>query len=403
MRYFGIAATGLLAAAAVAAQPLYKSELIFPPEKIHNHSSSVVELPNGNLLAVWYHGSGEREADDVVIDAARYNRKTGKWTAPFIIADTPGFPDSNPVVFIDSKQRLFLMWPTIIAHQWETALMKYRISTDYQQEQGPPKWEFQDNIIIIPKNIGEKTREVFGKLAAGAGPTADRAKKEIEHADDMYFSRMGWFTRTHPLELPSGRILVPLYSDGYSYGIMAISDDHGYTWTGSEPIAGFGGVQPSVVRKKDGTLVAYLRDNGPAPKRAQFSHSEDNGVSWAPATDTDILNPGTSLEVIALRNGDWIMVYNDLESKRYSLVAAISDDEGKTWKWRRHLDGDPSKVSTDEYHYPSVIQAKDGTIQMTYSYYTKAGQTIKHVQLSEDWVKAGDGVSPSESTSPGRK
>jgi len=30
--------------------------------------------------------------------------------------------------------------------------------------------------------------------------------------------------------------------------------------------------------------------------------------SWAPATDTGILNPGTSLEVIALRNGDWIMV-----------------------------------------------------------------------------------------------
>jgi len=403
MRYFGIAATGLLAAAAIAAQPLYKSELIFPPEKIHNHSSSVVELPNGNLLAVWYHGSGEREADDVVIDAARYNRKTGKWTAPFIIADTPGFPDSNPVVFIDSKQRLFLMWPTIIAHQWETALMKYRISTDYQQEQGPPKWEFQDNIIIIPKNIGAKTREEFGKIAAGTGTAADRAKKEIEHADDMYFSRMGWFTRTHPLELPSGRLLVPLYSDGYSYGIMAISDDHGYTWTGSEPIVGFGGVQPSVVRKKDGTLVAYMRDNGPAPKRAQISHSEDNGVSWAPATDTDILNPGTSLEVIALRNGNWIMVYNDLEAKRYSLVAAISDDEGKTWKWRRHLDGDPSKVLTDEYHYPSVIQAKDGTIQMTYSYYTPAGQTIKHVQLSEDWVKAGDAAGPSGSTSPARK
>ena len=39
---------------------------------------------------------------------------------------------------------------------------------------------------------------------------------------------MGWFTRTHPLELPSGRILVPMYSDGYSYGIMAISDDRGY-------------------------------------------------------------------------------------------------------------------------------------------------------------------------------
>jgi len=391
MRIVTILMVALASAFAATAPPLCKSELIFPPEKIHNHSSSIVELPNGNLLVCWFHGSGERTADDVVINAARFSQKTGKWGTPFIIADTPGFPDTNPTMFIDSKQRLFLLWPTIIAHQWETALMKYKISTDYQQESGPPRWEHQDNIILIPKNIGEKTREVFGKIAETPGPDGDRAKKVIEHADDMYFSRMGWFTRTHPIELPSGRILVPMYSDGYSFGIMAISDDHGYTWTGSEPIVGFGGVQPSVVRKKDGTLVAYLRDNGPAPKRAQFSYSKDDGVSWAIATDTDILNPGTSLEVIALRDGDWIMVYNDLESKRYSLVAAISDDEGKTWKWRRHLDGDPAKPSTNEYHYPSVMQAKDGAIHITYSYFVEAGQTIKHVRLSEDWVKAGDG------------
>lgn len=380
----------LSVAGVMAAPPFYKSELIFPLEKIHNHSSSIVELPDGDLLVCWFHGSGERTADDVVINAARFSKKTGMWGAPFIIADTPGFPDTNPTMFIDSRQRLFLLWPTIIAHQWETALMKYKISTDYQQESGPPKWEHQDNIILIPKNIGEKTREVFGKLAAGDGPAADKAKKVIEHADDMYFSRMGWFTRTHPLELPSGRILVPMYSDGYSFGIMGISDDGGYTWTGSEPIVGFGGVQPSVVRRKDGTLVAYMRDNGPAPKRAQISYSKDDGMSWATATDTNILNPGTSLEVIALKNGDWIMAYNDLEDKRYSLVAAISDNEGKTWKWRRHLDGDPSIKVTNEYHYPSVMQAKDGTIHITYSYFVAEGQSIKHAQFSEDWVKAGD-------------
>jgi predicted neuraminidase len=373
-----------------AAPPFYKSELIFPLEKIHNHSSSIVELPDGDLLVCWFHGSGERTADDVVINAARFSKKTGNWGVPFIIADTPGFPDTNPTMFIDSKQRLFLLWPTILAHQWETALMKYKISTDYQQESGPPKWEHQDNIILIPKNIGQKTREVFGKLATEDGPVGEKAKKVIEHADDMYFSRMGWFTRTHPLELPSGRILVPMYSDGYSFGIMGISDDGGYTWTGSEPIVGFGGVQPSVVRKKDGTLVAYLRDNGPAPKRAQISYSKDDGMSWVPATDTEILNPGTSLEVIALKNGDWIMAYNDLEEKRYSLVAMISDDEGKTWKWRRHLDGDPAVKVTNEYHYPSVMQAKDGTIHITYSYFVAEGKSIKHAQFSEDWVKAGD-------------
>ena len=54
------------------------------------------------------------------------------------------------------------LWPLIVAHQWETALMKYRISTDYQQPDGPPKWEFQDNIVLIPKNIVEKTRAFAG-------------------------------------------------------------------------------------------------------------------------------------------------------------------------------------------------------------------------------------------------
>src|SRR4051812_234618 len=114
MRHSRVLAAVAFVAVALSAAPLYKSELIFPPEKIHNHSSSIVELPDGDLLVCWYHGSGERTADDVVIDAARYSHKTGRWGAPFIIADTPGFPDTNPVVFIDSKQRLYLMWATII-------------------------------------------------------------------------------------------------------------------------------------------------------------------------------------------------------------------------------------------------------------------------------------------------
>ena len=134
--------------------------------------------------------------------------------------------------------------------------------------------------------------------------------------------------------------------------------------------------------------MAYLRDNGPPPKRAMMSVSKDDGVTWTPARDTDIPNPGTSLEAIRLRNGDWIMVYNDLERGRYSLVAAISDDEGATWKWKRHLDGSPREAFDDEYHYPSVIQAKDGWIHVTYSYFVPGGKAIKHVRFDEDWVKA---------------
>ena len=128
---------GLLSAAlsiCALADPEISSELIFPQEKWHNHSSSIVELPNGDLLVCWFHGSGERPSDDVLIQAARWNHVSRKWSAPFLMADTPGFPDTNPTMFIDSRKRLFLLWPAIIANQWETALMKYRISENYQQD-----------------------------------------------------------------------------------------------------------------------------------------------------------------------------------------------------------------------------------------------------------------------------
>src|SRR3954453_3719231 len=291
----------LCARAPWAAAPQITGELLFPLEKWHNHSSSIVELPNGDLLVCWFHGSGERTADDVLIRAARWSNTTRKRCQPFVLAGTPGFPETKPILWIDGKQRLFFAWPLIVAHKWETALMKYRISTDYQQPSGPPKWEFQDNIVLIPKNIAAKTKEWIAKESPAPGSAAaEYARRLVEHSEDEYFSRMGWFTRTHPLQLPSGRILVPMYSDGFSYGIMAISDDGGYTWTASEPIVGEGCIQPSVVRRKNGTLVAYLRDNGPPPKRVQISYSKDDGVSWTRATDTDIPNPGTSIEVIAL-------------------------------------------------------------------------------------------------------
>ncbi|HSH16529.1 MAG TPA: exo-alpha-sialidase, partial [Verrucomicrobiae bacterium] len=71
----------LLAGAATAAEaiPAFQSRLIFPAQEQHVHSSSLVELPNGDLLAVWFHGSGERTADDVVIQGARLRSGAIAW------------------------------------------------------------------------------------------------------------------------------------------------------------------------------------------------------------------------------------------------------------------------------------------------------------------------------------
>src|SRR3954447_24061138 len=132
-----------------AAEPFRRSELIFEPEAWHNHSSSIVELPNGDLFACWYHGSGERKADDVRVEAAHLRKGSSRWDDRFTLVDTPGFPDTNPALFIDRTQRLWLLWPIIIANEWHTALMEYRIASGYTGS-GVPQWTISEPLLLKP-------------------------------------------------------------------------------------------------------------------------------------------------------------------------------------------------------------------------------------------------------------
>ena len=221
-------------------------------------------------------------------------------------------------------------------------------------------------------------------------------------AADKLTRRIGWMTRAHPFVLNGKRLIVPLYSDGFSISLMAISDDWGKTWHTSTPLVGGGNIQPSIVRKKDGTLYTLMRDNGPAPKRLHQSESKDNGDTWSPVTDSELPNPGSGAEVINLRNGHWALIYNDAENSRSSLAVTISADEGKTWQWKRHLELEAASNESGRYHYPSLIQAKDGTLHASYSYHLnkkevsrdKDGKemrkTIKHAHFNEEWVMEGD-------------
>ena len=120
----------------------------------HTHGSTIVELPNGDMLAAWFQGSGERWADDVAILGARLEVGRETWSAPFVMADVPDFPDVNPVLFLDHQGQLWLVWYTVIANQWETSLPTYRISTDYMQKNGPPNWKWQQTLFVKP---GDKT------------------------------------------------------------------------------------------------------------------------------------------------------------------------------------------------------------------------------------------------------
>ena len=81
---------------------------------------------------------------------------------------------------------------------------------------------------------------------------------EIDAAlGDKLLQRLGWQPRCKPTQTRAGRLVLPLYSDTYSFSLMALSDDVGKTWRASEPLIGFGNIQPAVLERRDGTLVAY--------------------------------------------------------------------------------------------------------------------------------------------------
>ncbi|MBI3117892.1 MAG: exo-alpha-sialidase [Candidatus Hydrogenedentes bacterium] len=395
----------LFCAVATAQQPFLEGELIFPLEDWHNHGSCIVECPNGDLLACWFHGSGERSADDVQISGARKVKATGQWTAPFVMADTPEFPDTNCCMIIDPQQRLWLLWPTIQANTWESALMKYKISDDYMMPEGAPAWGLLDILHIkqsddFEQQVRAKTDAYIKSVFSGTElpPIVNMwADRNYKQATDKLTRRLGWFTRAHPKMLPDGRMLVGLYSDGFSFALVAYTDDLGKSWKFSEPIVGGGNIQPSFAQRKDGSLLCFMRDNGPPPKRIMVSESKDRGETWSTVTDhPDLENPGAGLEIMNASDGDFLVIYNDLEEGRWSLAVALSEDEGKTWKYKRHLER--MEGGGGSFHYPSIIEGKDGNFHASYSYFIdnppeggQKGKSIKHATFNKAWIMAGDG------------
>jgi len=80
------------------------------------------------------------------------------------------------------------------------------------------------------------------------------------------------------------------------------------------------------------------------------------------------------------------MAYNDSDRDRHTLALSVSDDDGATWKWTRHLE----RNEDCRFHYPSMIQTRDGRIHVTYTYRVNEGKSIKHAALEPDWITKGD-------------
>src|SRR5688572_31440286 len=103
------------------------------------------------------------------------------------MADTPNYPDTNCAMFIDPQGRLWLMWPTILANLWESALMKYRISTNYVGE-GPPVWSVNEVMHVTPGQEFADAAEAWLKKEeprVDALPTEALKERARKHISDI--------------------------------------------------------------------------------------------------------------------------------------------------------------------------------------------------------------------------
>ncbi|NUM56134.1 MAG: exo-alpha-sialidase [Candidatus Hydrogenedentes bacterium] len=385
-----------IACCVALAAPQYEAQTLFPAEPFHNHGSSIVETPEGDLLACWFHGSGERKSDDVQVLGARKRKGDAAWSAPFTMADTPDLPDCNPVLFVDPRGKLWLFWIAVQDNEWGGSLLKYRVASSYAKD-GPPEWEWQDVIHCRPTDLDPLFFNALTEaetLYADALKSNEGLKRDIEaikvRGKEKLVQRLGWMTRLHPIMLSDTRMMLGLYSDVFNCSLAAFTDDWGKTWQFSRPIvsAELGNIQPSFVRKKNGDVIAFMRDNG-FPNQIRRAVSNDGGMSWGPIEKMEIPNPGSSVECIALASGNWALVCNDTKNGRHLLTVYLSDDEGATWTWSRRLENFEREKGSGSY--PSLIQSKDGALHCTYSFVRQGvdGSTIKHAEFNEEWIKEG--------------
>jgi len=310
-------------------------EFIFPPGFFSSsHSPSIVELPDGELFAVWYSTWVPKAA----VWGSRKPVGADKWTTPYIVNRTPGHANKNPVLFLGRDKKLFLFWVD------ET------------------RWWFK----MVIDSLRMKT-------------SLDLGRTWTEPRD---VSKTLWFLpRTHPVRLNNGRILLPIYSDMITSSAVLISEDEGLTWSRPIYMLFLLGIQPTIIQRSDSSLFALTR-SGMWPRLSWQVVSHDLGLDWKKRKLSNVSNPGTSLEMLKLKSGNVVLVFNDSKKSRAALSIALSYDDGKTWPRVKVIEYKKDGVNI----YPSVMQDRYGLIHVLYAYDNR--NSIAHFVTDEKWIES---------------
>lgn len=104
-------------------------------------------------------------------------------------------------------------------------------------------------------------------------------------------------------------------------------------------------------------------------------------------TATSLPNASSGIEVITLKDGRHLLIYNHQANdrgpfgRRGLLNLAISSD-GVEWKKVGVLE----QEKDEEFSYPAIIQTEDGKVHMTYTW---KRERIKHVVVDPEKIESG--------------
>ena len=88
--------------------------------------------------------------------------------------------------------------------------------------------------------------------------------------------------------------------------------------------------------------------------------SYDGGYSWSDGVPDKIIGPSSRFHIRRLPSGRILLVYHDGTRERKNLTAMLSENEGKTWKYKLLLD------ERQDVSYPDVTIDSNGYLNIIY-------------------------------------
>jgi predicted neuraminidase len=362
------------------------SARFIPTPCVQNHAAFLHMLPGGDLGCVWFGGTQEG-VPDISVHFSRF--VDGRWTEAQKLSDDPARSEQNPLLFTAPDGALWLLWTAQVSGHQDTAIVRRRISAD-----GGRSWGAIETMLDRP---GVFIRQPIVVTKAG-----------------------DWL-------LPAW--LCPTPAAGAWRGdddtaLVLISSDQGRSWDAVDVPGSTGCVHMNILALHDGTLLALYRSRW--ADRIHAARSA-NGRDWSAPQPTDLPNNNSSIQATVLANGHVALAYNHSSAEqatgrrlslyddiggelpaeapagartafwgapRAPMSIAISEDNGQTWPHRRDVEtGDGYCLTNNskerlnrELSYPSILQGPDGALHLAYTHFRQA---IRHVTVTEAWVKGG--------------